>query len=665
MSRPKCRCCRGDFFTRRDILKASGSGALLAAAGSFVSTPLIASERSAPAKVETARSLLQPVSMSAIRLLPGSVFHDRLELHRRGYLARFDPDRLLFHYRAQAGLPQAAGISAGYQGWESGFLRGHMAGHYLSAASRMAIGTDDSSFRKRVAYMVRELAECQEALDANGYLAAFSPTVFDWVEGNSADNGGIVVPYYTVHKLMAGLLDAHVLLAAPRALAVVTKMADHFAKRCAALDAQQLERAFRTDGARNPQNEFGAMSDVLAQLFATTGERRHLQAAQLFNRAWFVEPLARGEDRLAGWHANTHIAQAIGVARCANLTGDSQHQMAAENFWRLVARDHSFVNGGNSFNEWFDRPGVETGASIDERKPLPATTAESCNTHNMLKLTTLLFARRPDPEYGDYHERALYNHLLATVAPDTGAMTYFMPMRGHFRTFLDGTFCCVGTGIENPPRYGEGIYFQRGRDLWLNLYLPSELAGDAGWALRQEGDVTRGTPLRITIAKAPAGQSTLNLRIPGWIAKPAILEVNGKVIDKAIAGSRYMPITRRWRPGDVVNLTLPASLRLERAKDDASLVSIFHGPVLLAGELGAENMPADFADKDANLKVAAVDVPDIVSASGDPADWLEAVPGPSLAFSTHDAGAANGIVFRPVYEIQHQRFAVYWRLRPS
>jgi DUF1680 family protein len=665
MTHTFCRCCR-DSYTRRDILRASGSGALLAAAGgSFWGTPLVASEGNSPALVAAARSRLQPVSMSAVRLLPGSVFHDRLELHRRGYLSHFDPDRLLFHYRALAGLPQAAGTSAGYNGWESGFLRGHMVGHYLSAASRMAIATDDSSFRKRVEYTVRELSECQEALDAEGYLAAFPPTVFDWVEGKSADNGGIVVPYYTVHKLMAGLLDAHVLLAAPHALPVVTKMADYFAKRCAALNAQQLEKLFRTDGARNPQNEFGAMSDVLAQLFEATGERRHLQAAQLFNRAWFIEPLARGEDRLAGLHANTHIAQAIGVARCANLTGDSQQGTAAENFWRLVARDHSFANGGTSFNEWFDRSGVETGPSIDGSKSLPATTAESCNTHNMLKLTTVLFARRPDPAYGDYYERALYNHLLATIAPDTGAMTYFMPMRGHFRTFLDGTFCCVGTGIENPPRYGEGIYFQRDRDLWLNLYIPSQLAGNGSWALRQEGDVTRGTPLRISIEKAPRGKSTLSLRIPGWIAQPAILEVNGRVIHQALGRSQYVPVTRRWQPGDVVHLTLPASLRLERAKDDPSLVSIFHGPVLLAGELGGENMPADFADKDANLKIDPVYVPDIISASSDPADWLKATPGASLAFKAHDAGAANGIVFRPVYEVQHQRFSVYWRLRDA
>ena len=183
----------------------------------------------------------------------------------------------------------------------------------------------------------------------------------------------------------------------------------------------------------------------------------------MFNRPWFVGPLAKGEDRLAELHANTHIAQAVGLAHVANLTGEADAVNASENFWRFVTRDHSFVVGGNSFNEWFDKPGVETGASIDGQKRLPATTAESCNTHNMLKLTARLFERNPHEIYADYFERALYNHLLATVAPDTGAMTYFLPLAGNFRTYLNGTHCCVGTGIENTPRYNEGIYFQQGR----------------------------------------------------------------------------------------------------------------------------------------------------------------------------------------------------------
>jgi DUF1680 family protein len=662
-NRQPCGCCPNGL-SRRDLLKVIGS-ALCVTAVEPAHAGIGGAERAAATDAAAiSRPLLQAVPVRAVRLLAGSPFHHRQELHRREYLAAFEPDRLLFHYRAVAGVEQPAGIVKGYDGWDSEFLRGHMAGHFLSAASRMAVATGDAHLSERVTYLVRELALCQEALGRDGYLAAFPPSVFDWLEGAAAENGGVVVPYYIVHKLMAGLLDAHVMLSTPRALASVEKLADYFSRRCAALGDARLERIFRTDHSRNPQNEFGAMSDVLAQLFEVTGERRHLDLAQTFNRSWFIDPLSAGEDRLHGLHANTHIAQAIGIARCANLTGDPRLHAAVENFWRLVTRNHSFVNGGNSTNEWFDHPGVEAGPGIDGGKVLPATTAESCNTHNMLRLTAQLFAWRPDPGYADYHERALYNHLLATVAPDSGAVTYFMPMRGHFRTFLDGTFCCVGSGIENPPRYGEGICHRRDGDLWFNLYMPCELDWrEAGWRLRMEGDVARGQPVRISVMKSARGKATLHFRVPAWVAGPFSIAVNGKQVSVGPPSSRFVAVRRRWRAGDEVRIVLPAALRLERAKDDPSMIAVFHGPQLLAGELGKEDMPDDFAGKDAYLKAPAVPVPDIVSASNDPADWLKEVPGSPLTFVANGAGPANGVVFRPLHDVGHQRYSVYWRLR--
>jgi DUF1680 family protein len=603
-----------------------------------------------------------------VRLLPGSPFHDRQELHRRGYLASLEPDRLLYDYRKLAGLPQPDGVADAWTGWDTSWLRGHMAGHYLSAASRMAAATGDPSFREKTDYMVAELAKCQDALDQDGYLAAFPPEAFDWLEGKSKNNGGVVVPYYIIHKIMAGLLDAYRYLGNKRALEVAVEMACYFETRLEALDAEQLEKVLRTDKSRNPQNEFGAMSDVLAELYEITGERRHFNAAQLFNRPWFVGPLAEGNDRLVGLHGNTHVAQAIGIARCANLSRDADGIQASEYFWTIATRDHAFVNGGNTFNEWFDKPGVETGPSIDREKALPNTTAETCNTHNMLRLTLRLFERRPKAEYADYYERALYNHLLATVAPDTGAMTYFTPLRGQFRTYLDGTYCCVGSGIENTPRYNEGIYFHDNSSdsIWVNLYIPSEAEFPSmELVIRQEGDATRGEPVRVTIVKAGSRATTMNFRIPHWISGPAELSLNGEVLERTEKPSTYISIKRKWRVGDCMIVTLPASLRLEKAIDDPSLVSVFFGPVLLAGELGNENMPTDFADKDAHLRVPAVPVPDIVASSENPADWLAPVPGEILSFKVHGAGPAVGIVFRPLYEVHHQRYSVYWRLREA
>jgi hypothetical protein len=283
----------------------------------------------------------------------------------------------------------------------------------------------------------------------------------------------------------------------------------------------------------------------------------------------------------------------------------------------------------------------------------------------MLKLTTRLFERNRRAELADYYERALYNHVLASVAPDTGAVTYFTPFHGHFRTYLKGSFCCSGTGLENTARYNEGIYFHKDDALWVNLYIPSELNWrEAGMVLRQQGDITRGEPVRLTVVKPGANAVTLNLRIPAWVAKPATVRINDKPHDVDARPTSYISLRRRWKAGDVIDLALPAGLRLEQARDDASKVSLFHGPVLLAGELGKANMPAsDEGDKDAYLKIAAAPVPDIVSTSGNPADWLAPVPGDPSVFTFKGAGPANGIVVRPLFDVHHQRYSVYWQLR--
>jgi uncharacterized protein len=602
------------------------------------------------------------VDAAHVRLLSGSPFYDRQELHRKGYLAQLDPDKLLFPYRSLAKLPQANGATAGYAGWDTQFIQGHLTGHYLSATSRMSAATGDTTFATKASYVVTELAKCQTALGSSGYLAAFPATVFDWLEGTSSNNGGIVVPYYTIQKIMSGLLDAYHYLGNQQALDVAKKMGDYFQGRLAGLSAATIEKIFRTDGSKNPQNEFGAMSDVFAELSVSAGQPKYLETAKLFNRSWFMTPLVSGQDNLQGLHGNTHIAQALGIAHTANLSGDSTSLQASESFWKLLSGKHAFVIGGNSFHEWLDKGGVEAGASIDSGATLPATTAETCNSNNMLKLTNWLFARGPRMDYADYYERTLYNHILASIAPDTGQMTYFTPMYGHFRTYMNGTYCCTGTGIENTPRYNEGIYFQKGSSLWINLYIPSEVTWDAiGLTLRQEGHAAAGEPVRITVVKgADATQATLNLRIPFWVSGAAVLEVNGSAQEQTPATSTYLSISRQWKVGDVVTLTLPASLRLEHAKDVATMVSVFYGPVLLAGEMGSTNMPNDFADKDAYLSTAAVTVPAIGNKSTNPADWLSPVSGTPLAFTVHDAGSANGTTLKPLFQVHHQRYAVYW-----
>jgi hypothetical protein len=609
-------------------------------------------------------SHVEMLDSSCVRLLPGSPFFERQELHRTGYLGSLEVNRLLFPYRKVARLPQPAGVASGYGGWDDGFVRGHMAGHYLSAASRMYSATGDTSLRDKANELVAGLGECQKAL-GTGHLAAFPETVLDYFEGRKGDKRDVAVPYYTIHKVLAGLIDAHHYAGNQQALEMAVKMSDRCAARMAALPPENLERLLRTDGIRNPLNEFGAMSDALAELAAVTGDARHLQLARVFNRDWFMAPLVAGEDRLVNLHANTHIAQAVGIAHYAKATGDEAHAKAAEQFWKLVTAARSFVIGGNSFQEWFDKPNVEAGPCLASGVPLPYNTAETCNTHNMLKLTRHLFEREPRPEHADFFERALYNHILSSIAPDSGRLTYFHPLRGHFRTYSPGTECCVGSGIENTGRYGEGIYFSRNETLWVNLYIPSELDWRArGIVLRQEGNPPYGPTVRLTVTKvAGPTRATIKLRIPGWVSGPVRLTVNGEVVQTTAAPSSYAEITRAdWKAGDAIELTLPAALRLERAKDQKDQVSVLYGPLVLAARLGSEGMPDDLAAPNMYKALPPVPVPDVRCASEDPARWLRLADPATLTFEAHDCGPATGLRFQPLYTVHHERFAVYLRL---
>ena len=267
-------------------------------------------------------------------------------------------------------------------------------------------------------------------------------------------------------------------------------------------------------------------------------------------------------------------------------------------------------------------------------------------------------------DYADFYERALYNHILSSVAPDTGNVVYFTPLHGHFRTYLNGTFCCNGTGIENTPRYSENIYFEQGSSLWVNLYIPSEVTWSAtGLTIREEGNAAAGEPVKISITKGGEAQATINLRIPFWVSGTPTVAVNGTAVEPSPSPSSYLALNRSWKVGDVITATLPAALRLERARDDASMVAVFFGPIVLAGALGSSGMPNDFADKDAYLGTAAATVATIANASTNPADWLQAVADSPLTFKAQNAGSANGITFQPLYQVHHQRYSVYWPLQ--
>ena len=601
------------------------------------------------------------VDASRVRLLDGP-FKQRQELHRLGRLGEMDVDRLLYPYRATAGIPQPPNLKSGYGGWDAGFIRGHLAGHYLSAASRMFAATGDASFRDKANALVDGLEACQSKL-GSGHLAAFPEEVIASFEGKGGNTHGIVVPYYTIHKVMAGLLDAHHYLSNTKALEIAEKMADCYAKRMADLTPEQIEKLLRTDQQRNPLTEFGGIADSLTDLARASGHDRHIRLAAVFIRGWFIQPLATGEDHLTNLHANTHVAQAVGIANFANFADDAQSARAAQNFWQLVTTTRSFAIGGNSFKEWFDKPNVETGPCIDEGRILPYNTAETCNTHNMLKLTRRLIECEPHADkraaYGDYFERALYNHILSSIDPISGRVTYFHPLHGDFKTYLKGCECCDGSGIENTARYGEGIYLRDERSLYVNLYIPSVIDWkEKGLVIRQEGNVPWQDSVTFTITSAEKPvTAAIHLRLPAWLSGKAVLTSAGET--REIDTKPDFSITKTWNAGDQFTIKLPAALRMQRAKDNPQMASLTYGPLVLAARLGKDGMPDDINDKDIARSIPRPAVPAITGSVDHPTQWLHLTDANSLTFEARDCGPASGLKFQPVHEIHHERFAVY------
>jgi DUF1680 family protein len=605
------------------------------------------------ARGASASPTLSEVPLANIRLLE-SPFKQRQEVHRQVLLG-YDVDRLLCNFRVNAGLGSQA---EPYGGWEapSVGLRGHFTGHYLSACATMYAATGDPAFKQRVDRLVEGLAECQRAL-GGGYLSAFPPSEFDKLETRFFE--GVWAPYYTIHKIMTGLLDADEHAGNARAREMVVAMADYFAARISRLSPQALEKMTLTNYKENPVNEYGGIAESFLAVYRLTGNPKHLVAARVFIRDWFLDPLARGEDKLARLHANTHIPQARSFVLASDVVNDARLMTAAKFFFEQVTSRHSFAFGGNAFDEKFDAPGVETRRYDD-------LTGETCNTHNLLRFSRLLFARTREARYADFHEHALLNHILASVAPE-GQTTYHLAAQpGRFKVYgghFDGFWCCTGSGIENTARYGQGVYFTSGKSLWVSQYIPSRVELPAlGLTLVQESEFPADGTIRITLKAPKPVTATLRLRLPGWVAGRAEVRINGA----APAGGEptreesWLVLDRTWQPDDRIELSLPMAVRVRPSMDDPGIVSFFHGPVLLAGALGREGMPeSDIVAKQTEFhNLPPIAVPALASLSP---EALKPVPGRRLTFTAAAADGNQQVRLIPFYQLHHQRYSLYWR----
>jgi len=591
---------------------------------------------------------LQPFDLTDVRLLDGP-FREAM-LRDKEYLLSLDADRLLHMFRVTAGLPAPA---EPYGHWEAAKceVRGHFVGHYLSACALMFASTGDERLKERAALMVRELAKCQAAVGSSGYLSAFPESFIDRVE----TTGKVWAPYYTLHKILAGLIEIHSRCGNAQALDVARRFGDWVAARNERLSDEQIQKMLVV--------EHGGINEAMANLYALTSDEKHLRAARRFYHKHVLDPLAARQDKLAGLHANTQFPKVIGAARLYELTGEERYRTIADFFWDRVVNHHSYVIGGNSDHEHF-------GAPDQLAQRVSPWTAETCNTHNMLKLTRHVFAWNPAAAQADYYERALYNHILATQDPRTGMMGYHVPLHGAwfmpYNTPHDSFWCCTGTGVESHAKYGDSIYWHDNDSLYVNLFIASELTWkEKGLVVRQETKFPESDPTRLTLKCAKPVELSLKIRRPAWVGEMVVL-VNGKPANPPPHVGGYIELRREWRSGDRVEIRLPMSLRLEAMPDDPNRAAICYGPVVLAGALGSDGIepPMPYAKGQSDFFKGKTAPPaPVLLAQGRPvAEWVEAVPGKPLTFHTKGVGKPADVTLVAFHALPPQRYSIYWDL---
>jgi len=599
--------------------------------------------------------------LNRVRLLDGPFQHAQ-ELDR-SYLLALDPDRLLAPFRLEAGLPTKA---PKYPNWESTGLDGHTAGHYLTALAQMWAATGDAECKRRLDAMVADLAECQRA-GGNGYVGGIPRSRELWAEiaaaqadGRKINLSGWWVPWYNEHKLFAGLRDAWLIGGNAEARDVLVRLADW----CGALVAKLTDRQMQ--GMLG--NEHGGMNEVLADVHALTGDPKYLRLAERFSHRAILDPLLRHQDKLTGLHANTQIPKVIGFARVAELGGDASWRDAARFFWNTVVEHRSLAFGGNSEREHFNA--TDDFSAVLESREGP----ETCNTYNMLRLTEALFRHEPAARYGDYYERALFNHILASQHPVHGGFVYFTPIRPrHYRVYSQPEtcfWCCVGTGLENHGKYGAFIYARTDDALFVNLFLASELDWrERGVRVRQETNFPDESRTRLIVSTGEPQHFELRIRHPSWCVNPTVT-INGTPYQSHTPPSSYITVSREWRDGDQVEIALPMHTTVERLPDGSDYVAFLHGPIVLAAKTGTENLDGLIAG-DARMGHVAPGphlpmdrAPMLVGDFAQLAAGIQPVAGKPLTFtaaSLIQPEASRDVELVPFFRVHDARYMLYWR----
>jgi DUF1680 family protein len=604
----------------------------------------------------------EPFSMTEVRLLP-SFWKDMMELDR-SYLYSLPNERLAHNFRVTVGIPSDADPLGGWEAPDCE-LRGHYVGHYLSSCALIHAGTGDDAIAAKANDLVAILAQCQAK---DGYLSAYPATFYDRLRAHQ----NVWAPFYTYHKILAGMIDMYEHTGNKQALDVAVKMTDWADTYSKSFSDDEWQRVLLT--------EHGGMNEASFNLYAITGNPRYRDLGYRFEHKKIFVPLAANQDMLNGNHANTNIPKMIGAIRGYELTGDTRYLSIAQNFQRIVKDHHTYCTGGTSNGEgWHEPDGIAS--------QLGPAAEECCCSYNMMKLTRHLFGQEPDAKHFDYYERMLLNVRYGTQDRN-GMLMYYVSLRpGLYKTFgtqFDAFWCCTGTGSEEYAKLNDSIYFHDDSSVYVNLFIPSRLDWkERGLQLRQTTKFPNEQTITFTVDAAPTKPTAIKVRVPYWATKGATVAVNNQPLSDTATTSSYLEINHPWKAGDVVTVEIPMTPHIDQAPDDKQVQAAMYGPLVLAVRQGSggltnsmiyagsgpRSFDDDFSMLTVNMRFPAQRRPNNAPASapvpppvGNDAIWFEQTEGSRrypLQFRTLGRGFTHTLI--PLNLIMDERYSVYVR----
>lgn len=565
------------------------------------------------------------------------------------YLTSFDCDKLLSFFRqTKKLLPKASS----YLGWENTEIRGHTLGHYLSALAQTYASTKDDLIYQRIEYMIDELSLCQLE---NGYLSAFGEEFFDRVEQGKP----VWVPWYTIHKIIAGLNDVYRFTQIPLALIILQKLGDWVFNRTDKWTPELQAKVL--------QVEYGGMNDCMYELYSFTNQEKHKIAAHKFDELSLFEEIYNKKNVLPNRHANTTIPKFLGALNRYLVLGATEefYLTACKNFWDMVVDAHSYVTGGNSEWEHFKEPYLLNATRTEAN-------CETCNIYNMLKLTRGLFQITGEKKYADFYEQAFINTILSSQNPSTGMTTYFQPMAtGYFKVYsrpFDHFWCCTGTGMENFTKLGDSFYFYETDNLFINLYLSSKLYWkEKDLTLTLITDIPNTNIASFTINTSSDTQAALHFRIPHW-SKHLAIKINHQPAAYEIHNG-YAQIKRLWKDNDILEVEFEIEVTVTSLPDEANVVSFTYGPLVLSAALGLDSLEESTTGIMVQIPRKAKDIKDYLVISNDKVeDWKNLITQNlikregTLEFFLQGTDEDQKLCFTPHYRQHTQRYGIYWQL---